>query len=104
MGMSPLKSGWPLSCIGITARSEMSSVTTNSLVCSWLICRLPITRTAKIIVKYKMIVRTNEINMAFSFPYVFGAIMRLRAYKIRPFCKIYMGEPCGKETANGKLI
>ena len=50
-----------------------------------------------------MIVRTNEINMAFSFPYVFVAIMRLRAYKIRPFCKIYTGEPCGKETANGKL-
>ena len=23
------------------------------------------------------------------FPYVFVAIMRLRAYKIRPFCKIY---------------
>ncbi len=32
IGISPLASGWPESCIGIEAISEISRVTTSSLV------------------------------------------------------------------------
>ena len=46
IGKSPLTSGWPLSCMGMAAISEINSVTTSSLVCNSLICRFPIKRTA----------------------------------------------------------
>ena len=40
--------------------SESSSVTTSSEVCSWLICRLPITRTAAKITPYIKSVRPRD--------------------------------------------
>ena len=46
MGMSPVSSGMPVSCIGTAARSAKSIVTTNSDGAISPICRLPIRRTA----------------------------------------------------------
>ena len=48
MGIRPLSSGMPLSCMGTAARSEMSSVTTSSTGCSSPSCRLPMIRMAAI--------------------------------------------------------
>lgn len=49
IGTSPLSSGIPLSCMGTAAKSEISSVTTNSTGCSSPSCRFPMMRMAVII-------------------------------------------------------
>lgn len=60
-GMIPESKGWEVFDIGIAAMSDTISVTTSSLGCKSLICRLPISLMASITNAYKSRVLIIEI-------------------------------------------
>ena len=62
-GTMPLSSGWEVFCMGREAMSETTSVTTSSLGCISLICRLPISLMATIMKAYRISVRITDINI-----------------------------------------
>ena len=63
IGTSPLNSGFDVFSSAIDAMSDKSIVTTSSLVCRSLICRLPINRTEASITRYKSAVLIIAINI-----------------------------------------
>ena len=67
MGMIPVNSGMPKSCMGTVARSEIIMVSTSSPGSSWPICRLPISRRPTTMRKYKITVRAKAVIIG-SFP------------------------------------
>ena len=63
IGIMPLSSGMPKSCMGTAARSAMMSASTNSDGSSSPTWRLPISRTPAIMSRYRIIVRKNAMTI-----------------------------------------
>ena len=62
MGITPVSSGMPKSCMGTAARSAMMRESTSSEGSSSPTWRLPISRIPAMIRMYRMMVRISPVN------------------------------------------
>ena len=84
MGIAPMSSGMPKSCIGTAARSAISRDRTSSDGSSCPIWRFPMRRMPMMMSRYKIAARTTAVSMA-SPPLVgLSPILPAHAAIIRP--------------------